>query len=93
MIDQIGTLGVLLIVLSPLFLLVGLGLAVGPERWVNIQARMNALYSAIGDYSLRLIAWAFCGVLILISVAMVYAGFAWFSALSVQGLLILIVSL
>jgi hypothetical protein len=91
--SQLAVLEVVLILLSPLFVLAGLGLAVSPERWARIQARTHAFYSTMGGYSLRLIAWAFCGVLFLIGIAMVYAGFAWLGSLSVHGLLILIVIL
>jgi hypothetical protein len=88
--SQLAMLGVVLILLSPLLLLAGLGLAVSPERWARIHERTHAFYSAMGGYSLRLVAWAFCGFLLLVGI---YAGFTWLGSLSVHGLLILIVIL
>jgi hypothetical protein len=90
---QLAILGMVLILLSPLLLLAGLGLAVSPERWARIQARTDAFYKSMGGYSFRLIVWAFYGALFLAGIAMVYAGFAWVSSLSVHGLLILVVIL
>jgi hypothetical protein len=93
MMQQLGTLGTTLIVLSPLLVIVGLGIAVRPDRWDRIRAGADLFWAGVGGVVKVVLAATVIAVVLVGGYYLVDVAFAAAATISIRGLLGIIVVL